>query len=433
MKARAIFVFALLLLVGSSAFCAPTNSWQGVIEKTPDELKSYGLPDRIILVTFPDYRPIIEIRDLGSYTLTKAGADARAIIIKGAHPLNFPTNKEASGGFINPTPGAANNPGSASNALQVELVPAEALDPETTYNLQVTFGANSSGVLQLDPFNDTPDVATNPPGVQRIVALTSNFFAGKFSFTLDAHATFDALKTPAFDYTAAFDLSSFLDPTNSLHEWNPSLSLTSEGTVKLDTSDTNINDYLKFSANGQLLHAIYAKDPFHKDGQLLYYFGFRLKALEMESDQQFKAINLTVKPQIAVWLPYSNIPALWWIHNMGITGNAATPLSIFAGYSYINSIRKDPGIAIPSLQKSDRLEAEFAYAFPLTETIRIGTRDRLFWLFDAHSFKSYEEVYARKYLDAAKTTSIEVKYSHGEVPPTFTQGDAASAGFSFEF
>src|SRR5262249_27062539 len=125
------------------------------------------------------------------------------------------------------------------------------------------------GVLKLDPFNDVSDVATNPPGVGRIVALTSNFFAGKFSFTLDAHATFDALKTPAFDYTAAFDLSSFLNPTYSLRSWNPSLSLASEGTVKLDTSDTNINDYLKFSANGQLLHDFYTSDPFHKEGQLL--------------------------------------------------------------------------------------------------------------------------------------------------------------------
>ncbi len=174
-------------------------------------------------------------------------------------------------------------------------------------------------------------------------------------------------------------------------------------------------------------------DPLAPSGRLAYYAGFRLKAAELEANQRFDVMNLTVKPQFAAWVPYSNLPGLWWARAVGISGNAATPLSVFVGYTYSDALRSRSIVVDPRFQKSDRLETELAYALPLTSKIRAGVRARLFWLFDNGAFESYEEVFVRHYLDANKTTAVEFKYVHGAVPPTFQQGDTANAGFSVEF
>lgn len=210
-------------------------------------------------------------------------------------------------------------------------------------------------------------------------------------------------------------------------------SVASDGTLKLDGSDTNVNDYVNINANGEALYLFQLEDPLAPGGKLAYYAGFRLKGLELESNQRFDVMNLTVKPQFAAWIPYSNLPGLWWARAVGISGNAATPLSVFVGYTFSEALQTRASVIDPRFQKSDRLETELAYALPITSNIRAGVRARLFWLFDIGTFESYEEVFVRRYLDANKTTAVEFKYVHGAVPPTFQTGDTAGAGFSVEF
>ena len=144
-------------------------------------------------------------------------------------------------------------------------------------------------------------------------------------------------------------------------------------------------------------------------------------------------INWSVRPQFAAWIPYSNIPALWWVRNVGIHGNAASPLFVGAGFSLVDSFREDAAKVSPALQRDERAELELAYAFPVTSKLRIGVRSRFFWLLSEGVQRNYQELFARYYLDAKGTTALLFKYTHGALPPKFEKGETTSAGFSFEF
>jgi len=421
MKTRflAYLTCVTLCLLGSGQLLLAaddTNVWGSKFIPIPDNIQGYGLPPYMIQVVLPDDTSTNQARNVVNYTLTDDKHPEKVILIKAVHLMggkitpkktndeNFPTNV--------PSSSTGRKWGGSLTAQNAELITVDNIDPTGSYTLVVHFGDTASPNIKVAAYKPAepaePDQSQGE--VVRIFEVTSNLLSGRFTLTVDSLATLDAKKTPAFDYSASFDL---MDPrlvpsANGNNGWLYSLSLASEGTISLNSADTNINQHLSFSASGQGMYIYQVKDPL-SNGELAYYAGFRLKGAEIESDQRFKVVNYTLKPEVALWVPWSNLPGLWWSRAIGIEGNPATPLCVYAGYAYVDAIKTDSAKVSSSVQKSDRLETEFAYALPLTSNLRVGTRVRLFWLFDDHSFKNYEELYVRRYLDAKKMTSIEFK------------------------
>jgi hypothetical protein len=435
---RLLSKFALPVLLASALSmqsAEPKRTWTARITNSPPDLASFGLPPHLVAVAFPMDVPTNLVRALSSYSLSEAANPGKQIQLRGAKPL---------GGAI--TPPSTNTTtfkaleaktNDSRTARGVWLLPLEPIDPAASYTLNVVFGNDASPPIPVEPVkaSEIPAADTSGSELTRILRFSSNVLSGRLSLQIDARVPFDASKSLAVDYRAGFD---FVEPhlrpaKDYLSAFIYSGGFTSDGTLKLDSSDTNVTDHINLSAAAQAIHLFDLEDPLSKGGLLTYYYGVRLKAVEFESDQHFRAVNLTVKPQLAFWVPYSNIPALWWSRSIGISGNAATPLSLFVGYTFSEALRKDPARVDPAFQKSDRLEGELAYAFPLTSNLRVGMRVRLFWLYDQGTFRDYEELFVRRYLDKNKITSVEFKYINGAVPPKFERGNTASAGFSFEF
>jgi hypothetical protein len=422
--------FAAILLMATVTL-ADEIQWKAEVKPLPKNLQGYGLPDYIIDVSFPKGGfPIEDVRQISHYKLTRQLRPEVALVIKTAKPKSGIGGEEEE---------ATHEGKVATHAEKALLVPETTLDASETYVLEVGFERTNSGPITIAPAATAAPEKKSDSEIQRIIDFMKQTAKSKLGFTLDARTPFDSSKAPAFDYDLQLAFG---------HQWKPmerqehetgwagytqTFTLASEGTIKLDSGDNNVTDHLQFSGNYNLMWLYLLRDPLANSGELAYFYGLRIKGFEFESDQRFRVVNYTLKPQFAAWLPYSNIPALWWSRQIGISGNAATPVFLFLGYTHVEPIKKDTSVVSETTQKSDRLEGELAYAFPLTSDLRVGFRGRFFWLFDDGKTANYKEVFARYYLNQSKSTSVIFKYAHGEVPPVFEKGSAASAGFSFSY
>lgn len=432
---KSLFRFLMVvLIVGPLGLRAasPTN-WNAVVQKSDGILISYGLPGKMVQVTFPKPYPTNLVKSVTSYTLFKSSDPTQVIPLQG---VNLGGNLQ--GGTVD----------NVSRAFLLPKTELTAPDSKSTYMVKIQFGTVSSGDIPVAwPTNEEAAPAAPPSGSElvNLINVSSNLFSGSVHLTVDSRVPTEASHAPAFDFDLKYDLLNrplrSADDTNFNHMWIASANLDIDGTYKIDNHDTNVADHLDFSANFDLMYLYRLPDPLTQvdpttrqhEGKLAYYAGFRLEGFDLEADQNFNIMNYVVQPQLALWIPYSNIPALWWTRNVGVTGNAATPLYVYAGYALVNTLHSDSTLVSPTLQKDDRFELEMAYAFPLTSRIRFGVRSRFFWLLDEGLQRNYQEVYARYYLNDKDTTALLFKYTHGSVPPKFEQGDSVGAGFTIQF
>jgi len=322
----------------------------------------------------------------------------------------------------------------AGGNLSIYLIPASQINPKD--DLSVRFSATSEGKL-----TDSGDIEVGKnPNVTSSSAYTPadpsyvryiDLFGSRASVTLDARSPMDGKNTPAIDYQFRFNLTS--DTFGNGSAWSLRSDVSSSGTVAIDTSDTNITDHLFFSGNLTLLHT-WEQSNGLKNGPTLYWWGARLKPVEFEADQKFRVQNYTLKPQLACWVPYTDIPGVWFQQQFNIKEMLAPPLLLFFGYTFVHPTKEDSTVANSDNQKSDRVEGELAYSLPLSSRVRAGIRARGFVLLDSgNQFRDYEELYVQYYLTDHERASVIFEYINGSLPPTFRRGDTVNLGFSVQY
>ena len=395
-----------------------------------------GRISQYMAVKFHKPFPITTVRQPANYSVYRSDDPARPIEMHRVRP-----NANLHGGDPK------------VEVSQVLLLPAQDLNPPTAASkliVEVRFGAESSGELQVvwegeEGGAQAPQPPPSDNELVNLIRITTNFLFGPLSAKIDVRSLLEGSHAPSFDFEVKYDLPSgplFLQPgqTNFSGMWIGGMSLAAEGTYKVDGEETNIADHISASLNFNLLRIYRLPNPFtardangHYQGKLVYYAGLRLKGFELESDQDFEVVNWSVQPQLALWLPYSNLPGLWWARQMNIRANAATPLFVYLGYSFVDSLETKASQVARGIQEADRVELELAYAFPVTSRFRLGLRSRHFWLQQGHGQRNYQEFFARYYLNDANTTALLFKYSCGALPPTFERGEATGFGLSFDF
>src|SRR5262249_44059888 len=145
---------------------------KAVLVPTDANLRSYGLPEYLIEVTFPSPVPTNQVKTLSSYTLTRADVSGKSILLKAVHIEGGAVAgaHRAGDGF---EPGLTGS----STASAVSLVPIETLEMGSNYTLTVTFSSLASPVLRVVITNESsalPAPDQSQPEVTRIFQLTSN-------------------------------------------------------------------------------------------------------------------------------------------------------------------------------------------------------------------------------------------------------------------
>ncbi len=429
-----LICFLLLAIAFPVAAAVPTN-WSAKVEASDGALRGFGFPGHIIAVKFPKPFPVSIVRQVANYSLFRSDAPQKPIEI---HRVRSGANLHGGDPEV--------------EASQVLLLPVKDLEPpgKNKYFVQVQFGNQSSRDIEAvwpEDEGEGPPQAGPPSdnGLINLITLTTNFLFGPLSAQVDMRSPFEGNHAPVFDFKVNYDLPSgplFLGRarTNYSSMWIGGMNLAADGTYKINTRDTNIADHLSASLNFDLLRLYRLCDPLtardadgQYQGKLAYYAGFRLTGFELEADQDFDVVNWSIQPQLALWVPYSNLPGLWWVRQMGVRRNAATPLFVYGGYSVVDSLRTKNSEVPRDLQEADRFELELAYAFPLTSRIRLGLRSRHFWLQQGQGQRNYQELFARYYLTDSTTASILFKYTRGALPPKFEKGETAAAGITLEF
>lgn len=322
-------------------------------------------------------------------------------------------------------------PGATSS---VYLIPSSLINPQDDLSVRFTATVDGktvdSGDIQVGKNPNVTQSSAYTPADPSYVRYV-DFFGSRAHVTLDARSPMDGKKIPAIDYQLRFNLTSDTFGSNSI--WSLRSDISSSGTVALDTSDTNITDYLFFSGNLTLLHTWELYNCV-KDGPTLYWWGARLKPIEFETDQKFRIQNYTLKAQLACWVPYTDIPGVWLQRRFNIKEMLAPPLVAFLGYTFVHPTKEDSTVANPNNQESDRLEGEIAYSLPLSSRLRAGVRARGFILLNqGNEFRDYEELYVQYYLTDHERASVIFKYINGSLPPIFHRADTVNLGFSITF
>jgi hypothetical protein len=408
-----VILHAILTLLLCYNLPAATN-WSALFMPTPPDLKRPGIPDNIVRVFFPGENgyPITNVLNTSNYVLLQKGPPEKSISIRKVRNVGFLPDGTRTQGAI--------------------LAPAQEVDLSMDYIMKITFGEESSGNIPI--LKGTPPPAETADSELKRIALVANKYV---SLEITPRVPFDGTKAPAIDFSLQLPREGknqmFSTRVSSNGAWTTKWYLEGRGTVKLNTKDTNVTDHLNFSGAIEGLHTFLWKNGVSPDSESAYFIGLRLKPIEFESDQKFKVINATIQPQLALAVPYTDVPARWWVKNTQIYGNMANPLTLYVGYSYVNSVATSPAMVDPELQRANRGELEAAYAFPITSKLTAGFRGRFFWLHDLHKFKDYEDAFIEYKLNSVKNTSILLEYTNGALPPKFERGDTVSTGFRVRF
>ena len=160
------------------------------------------------------------------------------------------------------------------------------------------------------------------------------------------------------------------------------------------------------------------------------YVEIQIKALDLEATQDFTTINLSVKPQIAFSVPYSNL-LFWWHKLIGYEFKGWTPLDISLGYAYVNGIKSE----LPdSLESSQRIETDIYYEIPVQTDLKILFRLRGFVppekIFKFNDWRTFLEIGTRIVIHQIP---FFVKYNKGRLAPAFQPIDYWSTGVTMEW
>lgn len=399
------------LLVHQRNGLSQTYACKVSLYPTPEGFRKQGLPNTCLRLSFTQDTgyPAGSITNRANYKLYVLGEPTNTVALKKIR-----------------TVGHSVSPGNYREAL---IFPGTELEGTKDYVFDIRYPEVELLEQSVVPFEaEAPaDESTN-----RWDIITG--VAGKYvKLSVSPVMPLDSSKAPAIDFELRIPRSgsglrhSSLN-SNSLYTGN--LYLDVDGTIKFDSNDTNVTDHLNFAADYEGLLTYGVPDLLRITDRVYYFVGLRLKAAEFEADQKFKVVNYTAKPQLALQIPYTDIPGAWWSSQTRISGKIASPITVYGGYSHVDVMKESTTTVDPDLQESDRWEMEITYAFPITQQLSANFRGRFFWLDHQDTTADFEKVTIEYELPWVKNTSVVLQYSNGRLPPKFESGHVWAVGLS---
>ena len=259
-------------------------------------------------------------------------------------------------------------------------------------------------------------------------------FSDRATFTFEPMVVEDT-NNFGFKYDFKFGIAHWLLSKGTSHRL--SLSLTSYGELTTDLEDEKIQSSLKngFSLDYRYHPRITLSVP--QPGstasvkrEYTYPIGFRIKPVEFESNQNFELVDYTAKLQLAITVPFSELPILWWHAKTGVN-RPFFPLLIFTGYTFVEEVNRSSDLYIE--RTSHRWDGEILYFFPLSNRIDFGLRWRMFLNLEEDNFEDLLELSFKYYVTDSRDTGIEFSYQDGALPPEFKDTESFRLGLSIKF
>lgn len=299
------------------------------------------------------------------------------------------------------------------------------LNPESSYILYINF----PNADELEDVSVTNTFSASDIPVKGNVGTLVSTVSDRLSFNLSPMAS-EGTDSIVFEYNFQY----------LLHQWTPQkgrlkAELTSEGILSTDENDTenqtqlNAGFNLQYHYNWRKKVSVMSPNSGKQEDRIYVYpLGIRIKPAEFESDQSFDMIDYTLKAQVAMALPYSDLPIFWWHSSAGVN-RPFFPAVFYAGYSYVSNVENDLGAD----EINNRWDMELVYSFPVGNTTDLNARIRSFTDLESNETDYFAQVDLVKYFGEKRDKGVKLSYQNGSLPPVYIETETVLLGFSLGF
>lgn len=199
--------------------------------------------------------------------------------------------------------------------------------------------------------------------------------------------------------------------------------LRAEGMLAVSRRPVRAHNTLTTELEVSWLRTYLVPGPF-QGSRHVHALGLQLAPLGVESDQDWRRVDLTLGPALTFSVPLLDWPLLAW-HRWIEMPRGFLPPTVRVGYTHLHRVR-DGG---EPRDDRRRLDLEVTLVAPLLRPLDLLLRHRVYHDLESRRRRESVDLTWRWYVGRDSRTALLLKLVHGALPPLYDEVEVASLGF----